>query len=177
MCGIAGFIDHNVNYDILEVSAKMGKSILHRGPDAYGEWHDNELGLSLIYQRLAIIDLSKAGSQPMISHCNRYVMVFNGEIYNKANIKAKIEHDFGQINWRGHSDSEIILQAFAAYGLEKNVVAVRNCRNISKANMIHNDWLPQISVDPETYQVIADGELLTCEPAKVLPMAQRYFLF
>jgi urease subunit alpha len=64
-----------------------------------------------------------------------------------------------------------------AYGLEKQVEAVKNCRSITKADMIHNDWQPNITVDPETYQVIANGELLTCEPAKVLPMAQRYFLF
>ena len=63
------------------------------------------------------------------------------------------------------------------YGLEKQVEAVKNCRSITKADMIHNDWQPNITVDPETYQVIANGELLTCEPAKVLPMAQRYFLF
>ncbi|MFX1671694.1 urease subunit alpha [Paraburkholderia sp. A2WS-5] len=63
------------------------------------------------------------------------------------------------------------------YGLQKRIVAVRNCRNVTKADMIHNAWQPSISVDPETYQVIADGQLLTCEPATVLPMAQRYFLF
>ncbi|MFJ2994256.1 urease subunit alpha [Pandoraea sp. NPDC087047] len=63
------------------------------------------------------------------------------------------------------------------FGLAKRIVPVRNIRQVTKANMINNDWLPQISVDPETYQVIADGQLLTCEPATVLPMAQRYFLF
>jgi urease subunit alpha len=63
------------------------------------------------------------------------------------------------------------------YGLSKQVVAVKNTRKISKAQMIHNDWQPHITVDPETYQVVANGELLTCEPASVLPMAQRYFLF
>ncbi|MEF3063685.1 urease subunit alpha [Pandoraea apista] len=63
------------------------------------------------------------------------------------------------------------------YGLSKRVVPVRDIRQVTKANMINNDWLPHISVDPETYQVIADGQLLTCEPATVLPMAQRYFLF
>ncbi|ODP33772.1 urease subunit alpha [Pandoraea sp. ISTKB] len=63
------------------------------------------------------------------------------------------------------------------FGLSKRIVPVRNVRQVTKANMINNDWLPQISVDPETYQVIADGQLLTCEPATVLPMAQRYFLF
>jgi urease subunit alpha len=63
------------------------------------------------------------------------------------------------------------------YGLQKRVVAVRGCRNVTKADMIHNAWQPTISVDPETYQVVADGQILTCEPATVLPMAQRYFLF
>ena len=63
------------------------------------------------------------------------------------------------------------------YGLSKRIVAVKGCRSVTKADMIHNAWQPAISVDPETYQVIANGELLTCEPAKVLPMAQRYFLF
>ena len=59
----------------------------------------------------------------------------------------------------------------------KQLLPVRNTRNISKASMILNDLTPQIEVDPETYEVRADGELLTCEPATVLPMAQRYFLF
>jgi urease subunit alpha len=62
-------------------------------------------------------------------------------------------------------------------GLEKRAVAVSRCRNLSKKDMIHNDSLPRIEVDPETYEVRADGRLLTCEPAAVLPMAQRYFLF
>ncbi|VVD75503.1 urease subunit alpha [Pandoraea anhela] len=63
------------------------------------------------------------------------------------------------------------------FGLSKRILPVRDIRQVTKANMINNAWLPQISVDPETYQVIADGQLLTCEPATVLPMAQRYFLF
>jgi urease subunit alpha len=63
------------------------------------------------------------------------------------------------------------------YGLAKRVVPVRGVRTIGKADMILNDWMPKIEVDPETYQVVADGQLLVCEPAKVLPMAQRYFLF
>ncbi len=63
------------------------------------------------------------------------------------------------------------------YGLRKRTVAVENCRSVSKRDMVHNDWQPDISVDPETYQVVADGQLLTCVPATELPMAQRYFLF
>jgi len=63
------------------------------------------------------------------------------------------------------------------YGLQRQLVAVRGIRNLKKQDLIHNSWQPKIAVDPETYEVTADGELLTCEPAKVLPMAQRYFLF
>ena len=62
-------------------------------------------------------------------------------------------------------------------GLEKTVVPVANCRDIGKGDMIHNDAMPNLEVDPETYEVRANGELLSCEPADVLPMAQRYFLF
>ncbi|MBA3438278.1 MAG: urease subunit alpha, partial [Pyrinomonadaceae bacterium] len=62
-------------------------------------------------------------------------------------------------------------------GLQKALVPVENCRNIGKADMIHNSATPKIEVDPETYEVLADGELLTCDPAEVLPMAQLYFLF
>lgn len=65
----------------------------------------------------------------------------------------------------------------ATLGLRKRLVAVKNCRKIGKANMVHNSATPRIEVDPETYEVHADGELLTCEPASVLPLAQRYFLF
>ncbi|CAJ0858554.1 Urease subunit alpha [Ralstonia mannitolilytica] len=63
------------------------------------------------------------------------------------------------------------------YGLAKTTAVVKGTRTVSKADMIHNDWRPDITVDPETYQVVADGTVLTCEPAEVLPMAQRYFLF
>jgi urease subunit alpha len=64
-----------------------------------------------------------------------------------------------------------------AIGLRKPVASVSNCRALGKADMVHNQATPRIEVDPETYEVRADGELLTCEPADVLPMAQRYFLF
>src|SRR5215204_1834901 len=67
--------------------------------------------------------------------------------------------------------------AIENYGLEKMIMAVKNCRNISKKDLIHNDATPQIDVNPENYQVKVDGEVITCEPASVLPLAQRYFLF
>ena len=84
---------------------------------------------------------------------------------------------------RGATSLTFVSQAAAAsgiserYGLRKRIVPVQGIRALRKSNMIHNDYLPKITVDPETYEVIADGELLTCEPAPVLPMAQRYFLF
>ena len=62
-------------------------------------------------------------------------------------------------------------------GLQKPTVAVKNCRELDKSGMINNTYLPNIEVNPETYEVRADGEILTCEPAEILPMAQRYFLF
>jgi urease subunit alpha len=65
----------------------------------------------------------------------------------------------------------------AALGLQKPLEAVKNTRKVGKKDMVHNSWRPKLQVDPETYEVRADGELLVCEPAKVLPMAQRYFLF
>jgi urease alpha subunit len=65
----------------------------------------------------------------------------------------------------------------ARYGLGKRIEAVRGCRSIGKKDLKWNNAMPEITVDPETYQVRANGQLLTCEPAKVLPLAQRYFLF
>jgi urease subunit alpha len=67
--------------------------------------------------------------------------------------------------------------ALASLGLARPLEAVRDTRAIGKKDMVHNTWRPKIEVDPETYEVRADGELLACEPAKSLPMAQRYFLF
>jgi urease subunit alpha len=69
------------------------------------------------------------------------------------------------------------MQNVERLGLRKRLVPVANCRKIGKADMVHNSAMPKIEVDPETYEVRADGELLTCEPATVLPLAQRYFLF
>ena len=75
------------------------------------------------------------------------------------------------------SQSALEREVGSRLGLQKPTVAVKNCRDLDKSSMIHNNYLPQIKVNPETYEVLADGELLTCEPAEVLPMAQRYFLF
>jgi urease subunit alpha len=75
------------------------------------------------------------------------------------------------------SQAALASGALAALGLTRPLVAVKNIRQVRKADMIHNGWMPKLEVDPETYEVRADGQLLTCDPADVLPMAQRYFLF
>jgi urease subunit alpha len=75
------------------------------------------------------------------------------------------------------SGAAVRLDVGASIGLERELIAVEGTRTIGKRDMIHNDALPRMEVDPETYEVRADGELLTCEPATVLPLAQRYFLY
>lgn len=117
MCGIAGFIDqnHSLSNEALQHTAlAMAKAIEHRGPDDAGVWSDASHGISLSHRRLSIIDLSKEGHQPMASASGRYVMVFNGEIYNFQELRTQFS-----ISWRGHSDTEVMLAAIEAYGLAK----------------------------------------------------------
>ena len=97
----------------------MTRSIAHRGPDGEGIWLDAEAGVGLGNRRLAIIDLSPAGLQPMHSADGRFVLTFNGEIYNHPELRARLESE-GQVpagGWRGHSDTETFLQAIAVWGL------------------------------------------------------------
>ena len=121
MCGIAGFLDLQVSYDTALVAKQMGDAIYRRGPDSEGFWQDANYGINLIHRRLAILDLTAAGHQPMISHCGRYVMVFNGEVYNFILLKQELEAQIGEIEWRGHSDSEVILQGFSIWGIERTI--------------------------------------------------------
>lgn len=119
MCGIAGFLlsDGNPgNFDFAEVSREMGNAITHRGPDDSGEWFDGDSGIALAHRRLSIIDLSATGAQPMKSSNSRYVIVFNGEIYNFKELRENLEqrgHRF-----RGNSDTEIALACISEFGLE-----------------------------------------------------------
>ena len=118
MCGIVGFIDQNPNYDVEKVSKAMGDAIVHRGPDAFGSWNDHSSGVNLIHRRLSILDLSDAGKQPMFSVSGRYVLVFNGEVYNFNRIRNELEQKCGNIVWRGHSDTEVLLYGFEIWGIE-----------------------------------------------------------
>ncbi|MBU4414024.1 MAG: asparagine synthase (glutamine-hydrolyzing) [Proteobacteria bacterium] len=118
MCGFAGFIDNKrlLNSDVLkETIKKMADTLYHRGPDDSGTWVDATCGIALGFQRLAILDLTPTGHQPMISHNGRFVIVLNGEIYNYKDIKKELESvDI----WHGHSDTEIMLEAIATWGVK-----------------------------------------------------------
>ncbi len=118
MCGIAGFATQTAGQDrqTLEgIGAAMGNCIAHRGPEASGVWQDPDFPLVLAHRRLAIIDLSPGGAQPMISPSGRYVMVYNGEIYNYRTLQAELEAA-GRI-FKSRSDTEVMLVAFEHWGL------------------------------------------------------------
>lgn len=119
MCGIVGFYSKK-QFDN-EVIITMGNSISHRGPDASGYWTDGSNRFKLCHRRLSILDLSFNGAQPMISQSSRWVISFNGEIYNFPIIKRMLEDDYGTINFKGTSDTEVILFAFENWGIDKTI--------------------------------------------------------
>jgi asparagine synthase (glutamine-hydrolysing) len=125
MCGIAGFVQFRPSEarDLEHRARLMADQLAHRGPDDAGYWADPAAGVGLGFRRLSIIDLSPAGHQPMCSASGRYAIVFNGEIYNFAELRAALEplgHSF-----RGHSDTEVMLAAIEQWGLEAAVQRFR----------------------------------------------------
>ncbi|MNK20756.1 Asparagine synthetase [glutamine-hydrolyzing] 1 [compost metagenome] len=119
MCGLAGML---LPAPVAEQAAleslarRMGDALIHRGPDDSGVWADAARGIALAHRRLSILDLSPLGHQPMASNDGRYVLAYNGEVYNFAALRAELEtlgHTF-----RGHSDTEVLLAAFVAWGLD-----------------------------------------------------------
>ncbi|MBO0756507.1 MAG: asparagine synthase (glutamine-hydrolyzing), partial [Bradyrhizobiaceae bacterium] len=118
MCGIAGMMlaPHAADPRRLAAVEAMAATLHHRGPDGGGIWMDADAGIALGHRRLAIVDLSDAGHQPMLSHSQNLVMTFNGEVYNFGALRPELEakgHCF-----RGHSDSEVMLAAFESFGVE-----------------------------------------------------------
>lgn len=124
MCGITGFINVDTHRDIESSQLMiMLKQIHHRGPDDGGIWIDNHHGVALGHRRLSILDLSPAGHQPMLSGCGRFVIVFNGEIYNHLELRKDLEksNTLPLGGWRGHSDTETLLGCITAWGIEKTL--------------------------------------------------------
>jgi asparagine synthase (glutamine-hydrolysing) len=122
MCGIAGFVNHKQRFgsdDIGAIAARMADRLAHRGPDDHGVWVDAVAGVALGHTRLAIIDLSAAGAQPMVSACGRFVLSYNGEVFNAPELRAALEAK-GRV-FRGHSDTEVIVEGFAVWGVQATV--------------------------------------------------------
>ena len=118
MCGFTGFLtdDATVLGSPEAVVTRMALAIAHRGPDDSGAWADPQAGIALGHRRLSIVDLSAAGHQPMHSVGGRFVMAFNGEIYNHLDLRAELTKE--DVKWRGHSDTETLLAGFEAWGVE-----------------------------------------------------------
>jgi asparagine synthase (glutamine-hydrolysing) len=119
MCGIAGiwFPRETADADAQRVVRSMAEALRHRGPDAGAEWVDGQTGVALGHRRLSILDLSPAGAQPMEDITGRFVIAFNGEIYNHRDLRRRLEDDGAAPVWRGHSDTETLLAAIASWGV------------------------------------------------------------
>jgi asparagine synthase (glutamine-hydrolysing) len=121
MCGLAGFLGSGPVWRGEAASpalTAMTGALRHRGPDADGHWLDRDARVALGHRRLSIVDLSAAGAQPMQSHDGRYVIAFNGEIYNFQALRRQLAERQGPLPWRGHSDTEVLLELIANLGVE-----------------------------------------------------------
>ena len=118
MCGIAGLLSQSRS-ELRAIVERMVASIRYRGPDDMGVWTDPSVGIGLGHARLSILDLSPEGHQPMASCTGRYVLSYNGEIYNFGELRSEFEA--AGATFRGHSDTEVMLAAFDAWGIEKSV--------------------------------------------------------
>lgn len=124
MCGITGFLlypGQTAGEDAEARLMDMMAAIAHRGPDSQGHWVDDEAAVALGHLRLAIVDLSPTGHQPMTSHSGRYELVYNGEIYNYQKLRAELAEAGHTPNWRGTSDTEVMMAAFDAWGFEETL--------------------------------------------------------
>ncbi|MEQ8667408.1 MAG: asparagine synthase (glutamine-hydrolyzing) [Rhodospirillales bacterium] len=122
MCGLAGALalsNSRSNEELARIGNAMGNAIRHRGPDDDAEWTDAEAGLVLAFRRLAIVDLSAAARQPMTSYGERFVILFNGEIYNFRDIRRELEAQ--GLTFEGHSDTRVLLEALASWGPDKTL--------------------------------------------------------
>lgn len=120
MCGITGYLTPPAPGFDAPLPTMMA-AIAHRGPDSDGEWTDAEAGIALGHLRLAIVDLTEAGHQPMISPSGRYVLAFNGEIYNHTKMRTELDATGKAPDWRGHSDTETLLAGIDLWGLDQTL--------------------------------------------------------
>jgi asparagine synthase (glutamine-hydrolysing) len=117
MCGLTGILSSTASADIIDQVTKMTAQLAHRGPDDERVWSENNIGLG--HRRLAILDLSASGAQPMHSVCGSYVLAYNGEIYNHLELRRSLEKEEAAPLWRGQSDTETLLAAIVHWGLDE----------------------------------------------------------
>lgn len=180
MCGIAGLVSAAplLDADALRVRARsMADAILHRGPDDGDVWIDAEPGVALAHRRLSILDLSPAGHQPMQSACARYVVAYNGEIYNWAELRGELEAAGQAPPWRGHSDTEILLACVVAWGLEATLPRARGMFALAlwdRAEKTLTLARDRIGEKPLYYGRVGDGFAFGSElkALRVLPAAR-----
>ena len=120
MCGIAGILSSADDTFVPDLK-RMKDTLQHRGPDSDGLWTDLDVGIGLAHRRLAVVDISEAGHQPMASPSGRFVISYNGEIYNHLDLRAELEGVNSTIHWRGHSDTETLVVAIDTWGLSATV--------------------------------------------------------
>ncbi len=122
MCGLTGFwASETRDGDLTVVAAAMADRIRHRGPDDGGVWVDADSGIAIAHRRLSILDLSPAGAQPMQSASGRWVLAYNGEVYNHLELRERLQGERAAPEWRGHSDTETLLAAIEAWGVEETL--------------------------------------------------------
>jgi asparagine synthase (glutamine-hydrolysing) len=123
MCGIAGFCNWGSEWK--KNIERMNECMIYRGPDASGVWSSDDRTVVLGHRRLAIVDLTETGAQPMLSNNGRYAISYNGEIYNCDLIKKKLLAEGKVVAFRGTSDTEVLLEAISAYGLESTLRQIK----------------------------------------------------
>lgn len=120
MCGFAGLLSSRFLGDsdrVTTILQAMAAAIANRGPDSGGQWLNIEDGIGLAHRRLAIVDLSDSGTQPMLSSSGRFVIAFNGEVYNHSALRTELDSGCASQAWRGYSDTETLLAGIEAWGL------------------------------------------------------------
>jgi asparagine synthase (glutamine-hydrolysing) len=117
MCGLAGILSMQSNRDILSNVSKMTSRLIHRGPDDYGYWCEQNIGMG--HRRLSVIDLTDTGAQPMKSSCGRFIIVYNGEIYNHHELRKSLNNENNSLKWQGRSDTETLLNSIIHWGVDE----------------------------------------------------------
>ena len=165
MCGLAGLLSRASApaADIGEIVATMTGSLAHRGPDAEGIWTDREAGFAFGHRRLSIVDVSAAGAQPMHSSSGRWVTVYNGELYNTEDIRAELARVGHVVEWRGHSDTEVILEAVSVWGVQASIEKFNGIFALALWDRRERElWLvrDRVGVKPLYWARLPDGTIL-----------------